>query len=89
MVKPEYRVLLSGVTHEDGTCRVQTVNQDQNPIYYSLLRAFKSRTGLGVLLNTSFNLNHEPIVNSPREAVASFFASGMDSLYISKYCIKK
>lgn len=88
-VKNDFKALLAGVTHVDGTCRVQTVNQNQNPLYYSLLLALKEQCGHGVLLNTSFNLNHEPIVNTPREAIASFFASGMDSLYIGNYRIKK
>ncbi len=88
-VKKDFKDLLAGVTHVDGTCRVQTVNQNQNPLYYSLLLAIKKQCGHGVLLNTSFNLNHEPIVNTPREAIASFFASGMDSLYIGNYRLKK
>ena len=88
-VKEEYRELLRGVTHADGTCRVQTVNPSQNELYYKLLQAFKSKTGHGVLLNTSFNLSHEPIVNTPREAIASFFASGMDALFIGNCVLKK
>lgn len=88
-VKPQFKKMLSGVTHADGTCRVQTVNAKQNMLYYRLLNEFKKHTGFGVLLNTSFNLSHEPIVNTPREAVASFFASGIDALYIGNYIIKK
>ncbi|MCW5906345.1 MAG: carbamoyltransferase [Chitinophagales bacterium] len=88
-VKEKYRELLKGVTHVDGTCRVQTVNKSQNPLYYELLSLFKSKTGFGVLLNTSFNLNHEPIVNTPREAVASFYASGLDELFIGNFRLKK
>lgn len=88
-VKSEFKDSLNGVTHIDGTCRVQTVNEGQNPLYYALLTEHKRKTGHGVLLNTSFNLNHEPIVNTPREAIASFFASGMDSLYIGNFRIKK
>lgn len=88
-VKEKYRELLKGVTHADGTCRVQTVNKNQNALYYDLLTAFKNKTGFGVLLNTSFNLNHEPIVATTREAVASFFASGLDELYIGSCRLKK
>lgn len=88
-VKKQYQNILKGITHVDGTCRVQTINVQQNKLYHQLLTAFKKQTGHGVLLNTSFNLNHEPIVNTPREAIASFFASGMDALYIGDYCIKK
>lgn len=88
-VKEKYRKLLEGVTHFDGTCRVQTVNETQNPLYYDLLNTFKAKTGFGVLLNTSFNLSHEPIVNTPTEAVASFYASGLDVLYLSTCVIHK
>jgi carbamoyltransferase len=88
-VKEKYRELLRGVTHADGTCRVQTVSKHQNELYYNLLSAFKNRTGFGVLLNTSFNLSHEPIVNTPREAVATFYASGLDELFIGNCRLKK
>ncbi len=88
-VKKEYQSLLKGVTHADGTCRVQTVNEQQNKKYFELMQAFKQITGTGVLLNTSFNLNHEPIVYSPRDAVASFYASGLDILFIGNFIITK
>lgn len=80
---------ISAVVHADKTCRIQTVSSSDNPLYFDLLNAFKQITGLGVLLNTSFNLNHEPIVNTPREAIASFYASGIDVLYIGNYVIEK
>ena len=88
-VKPEYKQLLTGVTHVDGTCRVQTVNRKQNELYYDLLVEFKRLSGFGILLNTSFNLNHEPIVNTPREAIASFYASGLDTLFLGSFKINK
>lgn len=88
-VKPQHKILLKGVTHADGTCRVQTVNINQHRKYYELLSAFKQKTGAGVLLNTSFNLNHEPIVCKPREAIASFFASGLDVLFIGSFVVQK
>ncbi|MES2620661.1 MAG: carbamoyltransferase C-terminal domain-containing protein, partial [Bacteroidota bacterium] len=88
-VKPGYQQTLKGVTHADSTCRVQTVNKQQNEMYYRLLNEFKQKTGTGVLLNTSFNLSHEPIVCTPREAIASFFASGIDALFIGSYCVFK
>lgn len=84
-VKNEYKKLLEGITHADGTCRVQTVTREQNALYYDLIIAFKKLSGFGVLLNTSFNLNHEPIVSTPREALASYSASGLDLLYIGNY----
>jgi carbamoyltransferase len=88
-VRKEFQPLLKGVTHADGTCRVQTINEEQNKMYYQLIKAFKLKTKTGVLLNTSFNLSHEPIVCTPREAVASFFASGLDMLFIGNFCIHK
>ncbi|MCS6933633.1 MAG: hypothetical protein NZM35_00600 [Chitinophagales bacterium] len=88
-VKEPYRALLRGVTHADGTCRVQTVTDSQNPLYARLLRAFKSLTGHSVLLNTSYNLSHEPIVCTPRHAIASFCASGLDELFLGTYRLTK
>ncbi len=85
----QHQTLLKGVTHADGTCRVQTVNTQQHKTYFELLSAFKQKTGTGVLLNTSFNLNHEPIVCTPRQAIASFFASGLDVLAIGNFVIRK
>jgi carbamoyltransferase len=80
---------IPAVVHEDGTCRIQTVSQSDNSLYHSLLSHIKGKSGHGVVLNTSFNLNHEPIVESPRQAIASFFASGIDVLYLHNYRITK
>ena len=88
-VKTEWQKVLSGITHADGTCRVQTINEHQHSLYYQLLCEVKKRTGIGVLLNTSYNLSHEPIVCTPREAIASFFASGLDELYLGSFKITK
>ena len=88
-VCPKHREVLAGVTHQDGTCRIQTVNANQNPLYYELLTRLKHKTGHGVCLNTSFNLNHEPIVCTPQQALSSFFGSGLDVLFMGNYVIKK
>jgi carbamoyltransferase len=80
---------LPGVVHVDSTSRIQTVNSNQNKLYYDLLVALKKLNGHGVVLNTSFNLSHEPIVSSPRDALASFFASGLDVLILGNYIIEK
>jgi carbamoyltransferase len=80
---------LQGVTHFDSSCRIQTVNRAQNELFYNLLKHLKSITGLGVCLNTSFNLNYEPIVCTPQQAIATFYASGLDSLIIGTYVIHK
>lgn len=87
--KTEKIKLLQGVTHYDGTCRIQTVNAAQNKLFYTLLKHLKQKTGLGVCLNTSFNLNYEPIVCTPQQAIATFFASGLDSLIIGNYIVTK
>jgi carbamoyltransferase len=88
-VSPDAKKRIPAVVHADGTCRIQTVSKADNMLYHNLLSAFKKLSGCGVLLNTSFNLNHEPIVNTPREAVASFYSSGLDVLYIGECRISK
>jgi carbamoyltransferase len=81
--------LLKGVTHADGSCRIQTVSEAQNQQFYQLLSKLKAKTGHGVCLNTSFNLKYEPIVNTTQQALATFFASGLDALIIGHYLITK
>lgn len=88
-VKKEMQSKIPSVTHVDGTARVQTVNKRQNEIFYDLLLELKRLTGHGVVMNTSFNLAHEPIVCSPRDAIATFFASGLDALFIGNYFVRK
>jgi carbamoyltransferase len=79
----------AAVTHLDGTSRVQTVSVEQNPYLYRILDAFERRTGVPVLINTSFNLRGEPIVSSPSDALKTFFASGIDSLALENVLIDK
>jgi carbamoyltransferase len=88
-VKEEYQKLLQAVTHADGSCRIQTVDSKQNALFYELLQEFKKLTGHAVLLNTSFNLSHEPMVCTPRDAVATFYASGLDALFIGNFMVSK
>jgi carbamoyltransferase len=73
----------------DGTARIQTINRRQNQPYYDLLRAFYRRTGVPVLINTSFNTRGEPIVCSPRDAVECFWTSPLDALVIGPYLLEK
>lgn len=80
---------IPAVIHVDGTARIQTVNPSQNPLYYNLLQRIKELTGHGVLLNTSFNLSHEPIVCTPRHAAATFYSSGLDALVIGNFLVTK
>ncbi len=77
------------IVHIDGTARVQTVRLEQNPLYYRLLKAFESKTGVPVLLNTSFNVKGEPIVCSIQDALRTFWATGLDCLAIGNYFINK
>jgi len=85
-VRPEMRDRIPAVTHVDGTARVQTVREADHPLFYKLIAAFGERTGTPVLLNTSFNVRGEPIVCSPKDAVACFFNSGIDALVLGR-CI--
>ncbi len=87
-VRPEWKERLSAVTHEDGTGRVQTVSSEQNPLYYDLLGVFEQRTGVPVLLNTSFNEN-EPIVHTPQQAIDCFQRTKMDALGIGSFWLQK
>jgi carbamoyltransferase len=88
-VKEEKVKEIAGVTHVDGSCRIQTVNRTQNELYYDLLLHLKAKTGVGVCLNTSFNLKYEPIVCTPQQAIATFYASGLDALVMGNYLIEK
>jgi carbamoyltransferase len=80
---------LPAITHVDGTGRLQTVRQEYNRKYHKLIRTFGEATGVPVVLNTSFNLKGEPIVNTPAEAFNTFNRSGMDYLILGDCIIKK
>jgi carbamoyltransferase len=80
---------IPGVTHIDGTGRVQTVDKKVNIKFYKLINEFNKITKVPVLLNTSFNLNGEPIVRSPEDAIRTFFSCGLDYLIIGSYVIAK
>jgi carbamoyltransferase len=88
-VAPERARLIPAVMHIDGTARVQTVNERQNPLYYRLIREFQELTGVPVLVNTSFNTRGEPMVCSPRDAVESFWTSPLDVLAIGSFLLEK
>ncbi len=80
---------LPAVTHQDQTARIQTVKENQNPLYYNFLKALQQKTGCGVSINTSFNRKGEPMVHRPKDAVAAFYGSGMDALIIGNYQLLK
>jgi len=88
-VKPTAAKQLPAITHVDGTARIQTVNTRQNPLYYQLLQHLKRLNGHGVVLNTSFNRDSEPIVHSPVDAVSAFYGCGMDVLVIGDCVLRK
>ena len=87
-IKSDQRARIPAVTHEDGTGRLQTVERDVNPRYWKLLKRFGDRTGVPVLINTSFNEN-EPIVNTPAQAIDCFLRTNMDALAIGSFLLLK
>ncbi len=88
-IRPGYQARIPAVTHVDGTGRLQAVEQAANPLYYQLIEAFEGETGVPVVLNTSFNLKGEPIVNSPDDAISTFLRSEMDALVLGPYVVAK
>ncbi|HZA56270.1 MAG TPA: carbamoyltransferase C-terminal domain-containing protein, partial [Candidatus Udaeobacter sp.] len=88
-VKEDKREIIPAITHVDGTGRLQTVRKDTSPKYYRLIETFAEATGVPLVLNTSFNLKGEPIVNTPKEAFHTFSQSGMDVLAVGQYVIEK
>jgi len=87
-IRPEKRKQLCAVNHVDDTGRLQTVTREENPLYYDLISAFHSKTGIPVILNTSFNEN-EPIVCTPEEAIDCFQRTRMDVLAIGPFVVVK
>jgi carbamoyltransferase len=84
-VRPDKRALIPAVVHVDGSARPQTVTGETNPAFHALLSAFQRRTGIPILLNTSFNGAWEPIVCTPSEAVETFLACGLDALVLGDF----
>jgi carbamoyltransferase len=80
---------LPAVTHEDNTARIQTVCKENNAVFYQYLRELKKLTGHGVTLNTSFNVNGEPMVYKPVDAIRTFYGSGLDSMVIGNFLLNK
>lgn len=86
--KPEFQKSFPAVTHVDGTGRMQSVDPQNNALYYRLISAIKERTGYGIVLNTSFNEN-EPIVDTPEQAIACFDRTDMDVLVMGNFVLVK
>src|SRR4029077_10788083 len=81
-VRPEHRASLPAITHVDGSARVQTVSRIDNGEFHELLRSVGRRTGREMVLNTSFNVKGQAIVNTPREAIETFLATGIQALFL-------
>lgn len=86
---PAKQNIIPAVTHVDGTGRLQTVLRELNPTYHRLIESFYELTGVPVVLNTSFNVNKEPIVETPEHAIRCFLISDFDELYIENIFITK
>jgi carbamoyltransferase len=85
--KPELMEKCPAICHVDGTARPQLIREEDNPAYYRLLKEYSTLTGLPCMVNTSFNMHEEPIVNTPREAVKSFLQSQLDALILGPYLV--
>jgi carbamoyltransferase len=88
-VRPEAADQVPAIRHIDGTARVQTVSCEQAPLYHRLLERFEAKTGVPVLVNTSFNTRGKPIVCTPQDALECFFTSPLDTLAIGSYVVQK
>jgi carbamoyltransferase len=81
--------LVPAITHEDNTARIQTVTRDINERYYGLIKAFERKTGIPMVLDTSFNIADEPIVETPQDAIRCFLSTDIDVLGIDRFHIRK
>lgn len=88
-VSVDKRNIIPAVTHTDGSGRLQTVSKETNPRFYGLIKHFEDITGVPIILNTSFNLNGEPVVCSPTDAIRTFNSCGMDALVLNDFIITK
>ena len=88
-VKEEWRTKIPAVTHIDNSARHQSVTETNNPNFYKLIKSFYDKTGVPVLLNTSFNGPKEPIVETPTDAIRSFYETGLDFLVIGNFIVSK
>lgn len=89
-VKREWRKKVPAINHADNTARPQLVYGEENPLYYKLTESFYKKTGVPLILSTSFNLRGEPIVTSPADAYSTFIIrSGIDILVMGNYVCEK
>ncbi len=88
-VKNDFREKLPAITHVDGSGRLQTVQKEHNSFFYKIIEEFEKITDIPVVLDTSFNINGEPIVLSPDDALNTFFNSGLEFLMMNSFLVKK
>ncbi len=88
-VRPEFQDVLPAITHVDNSARLQTVREEVNPRYHDMIRKFGELSGAEVVLNTSFNIMGEPIVESPIQAIRCFFSTGLDVLVLGNHVVRK
>ena len=87
--RPEVRDKVPTVIHRDGTGRLQTVKKEWNPLYYRLIRSFYDKTGIPLIVNTSFNVMGKPIIHSVEDALTVFYTTGLDHVVIGRYILSK
>ena len=87
--RDDKREVEPAITHQDGTARVQTVTRTANPLYHRLIDEFGKITGVPCVLNTSFNIRGEPIVNTVADALKCFFTTDMDALFLGPYALAR
>jgi len=88
-VRKDKQHVIPAVTHVDGSARLQTVQKELHPRYYDVIKSLGNKTGVPVVLNTSFNIQGEPVVESPKDAIRCFFSTGLDFLVIGNYVLSK
>ena len=88
-VNDEYKSKLPAVTHIDGSARLQIISSSSNPFLYGLIKQFGKKSGVDVLLNTSFNVRGEPIVDSLHDALSTFYRTDIDYLFLNGCIVTK
>jgi carbamoyltransferase len=88
-VKEDKRTTVPGITHVDGSARIQTVTDENNGIYAQIIREFYQLSGVPLLLNTSFNVKGEPIVETPEDAINCYLNTELDFLIMENYLVSK
>jgi carbamoyltransferase len=88
-VREDKQAIIPAITHVDGSARLQTVSRETHPRYHELISKLGMLTGVPVVLNTSFNIQGEPLVESPKDAIRCFYSTGLDALCMGNYILEK